>query len=82
MDNSDRQEVGSTLPDRRSCGFTMSVEQQQQQQQQSSEPKQNAIAAAAGRFKEVLGNLLKEVRRCDVSAAKEVKSVDTLQMEL
>jgi hypothetical protein len=38
----------------------MSVEQQQQQQQQSSEPKQNAIAAAAGRFKEVLGNLLKE----------------------
>lgn len=38
----------------------MSGEQQQQQQQQSAEPSQNAIVAAAGRFKDVLGNLLKE----------------------
>jgi Flp pilus assembly protein TadB len=38
----------------------MSGEQQQQQQQQSAEPSQNAIVAAAGRFKDVVGNLLKE----------------------
>jgi len=42
----------------------MSGEQQQQQQQQSAEPSQNAIVAAAGRFKDVVGNLLKEVRSC------------------
>ena len=48
------------------------------QQQQAPTEQQNAITAAAGRFRDVVGNLLKEVGSCVCTALMRVAAMSPL----